>query len=280
MFLIADSGSTKTTWSLMGHTTEILRFETEGYNPYFVSSEYIIKSLGLSLNKRINKSEIKVIYFYGAGCVSDRKSVIIRALKTVFKVAEIFVYPDLLAVARGLLHDQPGFVAILGTGSNTGLYNGDRIELNIDSLGYILGDEGSSSYLGKKVLQDFLRGKMPKDVNTRFNELYNITKDEIFRNVYTQPLANRYCAQYSKFLKSGCDYSNNLVKAAFRVFFENLVTLYPNYEQYTFNCIGSIAYVFKKSLEETANEFNMKTNKVLQSPMSGLIKYHYEHIDD
>ncbi|QEC43581.1 N-acetylglucosamine kinase [Pseudobacter ginsenosidimutans] len=274
MILIADSGSTKTTWSLLSGQEEILKFQTEGYNPYYVTGEYIIESLSSSLPERIDPAGIRQLFFYGAGCEEDRIAIMNRSLAGVFPNAEVFVFMDLLAAARGLLGDQPGFVSILGTGSNTCIYDGEKIVHHIDSLGFILGDEGSASSLGRKVLQDYLRGTMPAAVAQRFNNSYGISREEIFNNVYTKPLANRYCAGFCKFLQLDCDYSRNTIRAGFRQFFGNLVALYPDYASYSFNCSGTVGFVFSELLEEVAAEFGMKTNKVLTGPIEGLVAYH------
>ncbi|MBO9635912.1 MAG: N-acetylglucosamine kinase [Chitinophagaceae bacterium] len=274
MILIADSGSTKTTWSLLAGQEEVLRFQTEGYNPYFVSGEYIAASLGRSMPERLAPADIDTVYFYGAGCEEDRIAIMNHSLASVFSNAEVFVYMDLLAAARGLLGTSAGFVSILGTGSNTCLYDGEKIIHHIDSLGFILGDEGSASYLGRKVLQDYLRGTMPAAVAHRFDNQYGISREEIFNNVYTKPLANRYCAGFCKFLQLDCDYSRSTIRAGFRQFFGNLVALYPDYSSYSFNCSGSVGFVFREILEDVAAEFGMKTNSVLTGPIEGLVAYH------
>lgn len=274
MILIADSGSTKTTWSLLEGKQEISTFQTEGYNPYFVSGEYIAASLIRSIPETINPYDINRVYFYGAGCEEDRIAIMKHSLAGVFSNAGVFVYMDLLAAARGLLGTSAGFVSILGTGSNTCIYDGEKIVHHIDSLGFMLGDEGSASYLGKKVLQDYLRGTMPEAVTHRFDKQYKISREEIFNSVYTKPLANRYCANFCKFLQLDCDYSRKTIRAGFRQFFENLVALYPEYSSYSFNCSGSVGFSFREILEEVAAEFGMKTNKVLTGPIEGLVAYH------
>jgi len=274
MILIADSGSTKTTWSIIDDGKEFLRFSTEGYNPYFVSNEYIVNSIKHSIDRKITKMKFKTIHFYGAGCDGVQANIVAEALKQIFDKAEVLVHLDLLAAARGVLGRESGFVAILGTGTNTCLYNGEEITHNIDSLGFILGDEGSGAYLGKKVLSDYLRENMPVAVKQRFEQSYQTSSQEIIQNIYKLPLANRYCATYSRFLHSDCAYSVSVLKTAFRKFFSDLVVLYPGYEQYKFNCIGSVGFVFKSILKEVAQEFGIKVGKVLKSPIDGLIEYH------
>ncbi|WP_207424645.1 N-acetylglucosamine kinase [Desertivirga brevis] len=276
MILIADSGSTKTTWSAVEKGREVKRFETEGYNPYFVTGNYIANSVLKSLDSSVSTAAVEAVYYYGAGCDADRGSVVQQALSRVFWRAEVFVSSDMLAAARGTLGAEDGFVAILGTGSNTCLYSKGNISINIDSLGFILGDEGSGAYLGKRVLQDYLRNTMPTTVRERFQSTYSYQNDQLIYNVYSAPLPNRFCATFSKFLINSCDYSHRVIKEAFKSFFLNLVSLYPDYKSHSFNCVGSVGFVFADILTEVSKEFEMQPGKIVQSPMDGLIEYHLQ----
>ncbi len=280
MIIIADGGSTKTNWCLLNKTGQKIYFNTEGYNPYFVSTEYIRDSLKKDLPSDLELDEITEVNYYGAGCSTDDKVKIVSdAMKSVFTNADVCVGHDLLAAARALLGLNTGFAAILGTGTNTGLYNGKDIVHNIDSAAYILGDEGSGCYIGKKLLTDYLRGYMPEVVRQRFWETYKLTADEVTDHVYTKPLANRFCASFSKFVYDNnvhAEYSRDIVKTSFVAFFENLVSHYPNYKDYTFNCIGSVGYNFRNVLEETAVEYGMKVGKIIRSPIDDLVQYHVE----
>ena len=280
MIIIADGGSTKTNWCLLNKTGQKIYFNTEGYNPYFVSTKYIIDSLKKDLPSDLELDEIKEVNYYGAGCSTDDKVKIVSdALQTVFKKADIYVGHDLLAAARALLGLNQGFAAILGTGTNTGVYNGKDIVHNIDSAAYILGDEGSGCYIGKKLLTDYLRGYMPEVVRERFWDTYKLTADEVTDFIYTKPLANRFCASFSKFVYDNnvhAEYSRGIVKTSFVDFFENLVSHYPNYKDYTFNCIGSVGYNFRNVLEETAIEYGMEIGKIIRSPIDDLVHYHVE----
>jgi N-acetylglucosamine kinase-like BadF-type ATPase len=200
MILIADSGSTKTTWCVLDKNSKFL-FHTEGYNPFLVKADYIIDSLNKNLPADINRASIDRIYFYGSGCIGDKVSIIQDALSTVFINAKVQVESDLVAAARALLKGNKGFAAILGTGTNSCLYDGKSIIHNISSLGYILGDEGSGSYIGKKLLIDFMRGKLPLVLEESFRKTYSLTQNEILDRIYRQPLPNRFCAGFTKFLK-------------------------------------------------------------------------------
>jgi len=277
MILIADSGSTNTNWCLLHSSQSPEYFDTEGYNPYFVSSRYIVQSLEAHLPKNIDPANIRVIYFYGAGCFEDKAPTITFALQEFFIHAAIHVGLDLLGSARSVLGDKPGLVAILGTGTNSCLYDGKKITANIDSLGYLLGDEGSGFYIGRKILGDYIRELMPEAVRVEFFKRYGLSRETIMERIYSAKLPNRFCAGFTRFISesvSDTAYTTNLVKNSFIDFFERLVTRYANYDLYTFNCTGSIAYNFKNILSETAALYNMKVGVILKTPIEGLAAYH------
>src|SRR5690606_24270559 len=280
MIIIADGGSTKTNWCLIDGSGKKIYFNTEGYNPYFVSSEYIKNSLKKGLPNDLLLEQIQKVYYYGAGVHNEEKEAIIKeAFNAFFTNAEISIGHDLLAAARALLGANTGFAAILGTGTNTCIYNGEDIALNINSAAYILGDEGSGCYIGKKLLTDYVRGLMPENVREEFWKTYQITQDEVMDRVYTQPLANRFCASFSKFVYDNnvnIEYSRGIVNTSIVDFFSTLVSKYLNYLDYTFICIGHVVYIFRTVLDETANEFGMKVGKIIRSPIDDLVKYHME----
>jgi len=278
MIIIADGGSTKTNWCLLDDNNKKIYFNTEGYNPYFVDGEYIIASLKKGLPKDIPFENVAEVNYYGAGVHNrDKAKIVEDAIKGVFPGAKVEVGHDLLAAARALLGTEAGFAAILGTGTNTCIYDGNDITKNIDSAAYILGDEGSGSYIGKKLLVDFIRGLMPKDVSELFVQTYKLTPDEIMDNVYTKPLANRFCASFSKFVYDNnvnIEYTRSIVEDAFEAFFANLVSKYPDYQSYTFNCIGSVGYNFRNVLEDKATQYGMQVGRILRSPIDDLVQFH------
>ena len=278
MILVADSGSTKTDWCLIKPSEEDIYFTTEGYNPYFAGRQYIIDSIKRGLPETIEAEKIQQVYFYGAGCQEDKVEVMREILQTVFPdCTGVSVDVDLLAAARGLLKNKPGFAAILGTGTNTCLYDGKEIVHNIDSLGYILGDEGSGAAIGKKILGDYLRNKMPDAVSLAFKRTYKLSAAEIINKIYGEPLANRFCASFTVFLTQpeiDQSYSRKLVRSSFREFFQQLVSCYPEYTEYTFNSVGSVAYYFKDILLEVLQEFNMKPGIIIRSLIQELANYH------
>jgi len=278
MLLIADGGSTKTNWVAIDDSGQKLTFDSEGYNPYFVDSAYISQSLSAILPPDFNADSVENIYFYGAGVQNEDKAVVLKsAFEGVFSNADSFVGHDLLASARALLGFNSGFAAILGTGTNSCLYDGTTITHHIDSGAHILGDEGSGFYMGKRILIDFLRGAMPEVLLQKFKARYQLDSDLVHEAVYSQPLANRYCASFTRFIAEDYrehDYSMNLITNSFNDFFKNIVSLYPGYSNHTFNCVGSIGYVFKDVLQEVATSWDMPTGNIIKSPIEGLVAYH------
>ena len=230
------------------------------------------------LDEGFPTDEVTEIDFYGAGVTELQYPLMRKALQAVFKNATTAnIAMDTLASARALLGHKSGFAAILGTGTNTCLYDGENQTLNIDSLGFILGDEGSGAYLGKRMICDFIRGDMPKDVSKIVADKLGKNGDELIDQIYTRPFPNRYCAQFAPFIKENMPkypYFNDLVEDAFRAFFQDIVSHYPDYRKYKFNCVGSIGYYFRDILESVAKDFGMDVDVILQAPMEGLIKYH------
>lgn len=276
MILIADSGSTKTLWCLIDNHGKEKRFNTEGFNPYFSDQQQIINSLQNNLLAEINADLVLEIYFYGAGCFPDKTYIIEEAIKTLFTKAAVHVELDLLGAARSLLGNTDGFVAILGTGSNSCLFGEGKVVQNIDSLGYLLGDEGSGCYIGKKLLANYLRGYLPPELAALFFDTYRLSVPDIMDSLYVKPFANRFCAGFSLFVGENIEHSflHKLVADCFDDFFNNLVSNYPNYQNNSFNCVGSVGYNFKNILELSCRKFNMNFGNILQSPMEGLSLYH------
>ncbi|MFM6975373.1 MAG: N-acetylglucosamine kinase [Sphingobacteriaceae bacterium] len=280
MIIIADGGSTKTSWCLVNEEKERTYFHTEGYNPYFSSTEYIINSLNNSLPADLDRAAIKELYYYGAGCSTDEKvAIVVKAMESVFTSANVYVSHDLLASARALLGITPGFAGILGTGTNSCLYDGRKITHNVDSLGYFLGDEGSGSFIGKRLLRDYMRGLMPGDLQDIFFKTYQLSHADIFEHLYHKPLPNRFCASFSKFIddnRQEAAYTREVVGEAFTAFFKNIVSHYPNYQQYSLNCVGSVAFNFKDVLAEVAAQYGMQVGKIIRAPIDDLVNYHLE----
>lgn len=279
MILVADGGATKTNWCIVNDSGDRFFIDTEGYNPYFVNAEYIKDSLEKGFGNSINKDEIKEVHYYGSGCFPGPAAIVRKGIASVFTRADVFVELDLLAAARSVLGTSPGFVAILGTGTNTCMYDGKEIIQNIDSLGYILGDEGSGTALGKKLLAAYIRENMPQQVHDLFVSQFAMDKEQIFEQVYSAPFPNRFCAGFATFIYQHIhlEYISGLVTSCFREFFTNLVSKYENFRSYSFNCIGSIGFQFSEHLKKVSHEFGMDPGLIIKSPIERLIDYHLHH---
>ena len=278
MILIADGGSTKCSWCQLDDAHNRVYFNTEGYNPDFMDTAAIAASLTHNLPETLPREQITDVYFYGAGVSSAQKAeVIAGALRQVFSKAKAHVTEDLLAAARALLGHKPGFAAILGTGTNSCLYDGEKVTYNVDSLGYFLGDEGSGSYFGKRLLRDYLRNLLPDGLQDALRAEYHLgSRNEILDRLYNQPLPNRYLANFAKFAydHNNVGYCRDIVLEGFETFFQNLVLHYPRYQEYTFNCVGSVGYNFRDVLTQVAKNHGMEVGKIIRSPIDDLVAYH------
>ena len=208
MILVADSGSTKTNWELVDNKKNVVCFQTMGLNPFYVTKDIVKNELSLHFPSDINTNYIKDIYFYGAGCSSTERCNIIKfGIGYLFKKANIYVAHDLMGAARALFGQKDGIVAILGTGSNSCLYNGHKIISNIPSLGYVLGDEGSGAILGKKLIQSLLYNELPQYLIDKFFLKYKTNKNNLLETIYKKPYPNRFLASFTYFLSensNGC----------------------------------------------------------------------------
>ena len=276
MILIAESGSTKTAWRITDGD-ENTGFETAGLNPFFVDAGEVCSVIDTAWPKGLSRDVVREVHFYGAGCMGPKAKVIEVAMRDAFPKAAVHTYVDLLAAARALLGSQPGFVAILGTGTNSCLYDGEKISHHIDSLGYILGDEGSGTAIGRRLLSDFLRGAMPDDVHRAFDETYQLNSAEVLHRVYSEPAANAYCAGFTRFISEDRlqnAYFRTMLQECFDDFFRSLVSRYPGYREHAFNCVGSVAHAFRYVLAEVAVKWGMRMGRIVASPIEALTAFH------
>ena len=274
--LIADSGSTKCEWCLLGNGKRKI-ITTHGISPYFVSRDQIVRLLQEDLLPELKNADIDELHFYGTGLTNPANVKIVRlALMELFPNTEIILQDDLLGAARALCGNEKGIACILGTGANSCYYNGEKIIKNSPGLGYILGDEGSGSYLGKKVLQYYLYNTFDEDLMHRFNKEFNVTKDIILDNVYKKPLANRYLAGFALFLADnrGHYMIENIIEDGLNDFFFNHLYKYNETWKLPINFTGSIAFGFKDVLQNLCETYELELGTVLQSPMEGLISFH------
>jgi len=276
MILIADSGSTKTIWKCTDGAGKVQTANTAGINPYYNNQEEIIKEITLA-RKQFSSRQIEEIYFYGAGCSTDRqKGIVSQALATQFGSELISVNTDLLGAARALFQKESGIVCILGTGSGSCIYNGENIIKSIPSLGFILGDEGSGASLGKQFVRDFLREDMPADLMKIINEETGINKEEVLKHVNQDAMPSKYLAGFSKYIHEYLDhtYMHDLVYHSFEEFMKEYVIRYEGYRGYKISFIGSIAVIYGKILKEVLDKYQLELCKIENNPIEGLIEYH------
>lgn len=275
MKVIAESSSTRTEWALIDGATVIEHAYTSGMNPYFQSRREISHSIRLELPEAFFRRRWEHVYFYGAGCATqDKCKTMESSLVAQFKTP-VTVNSDLLGAARGLLVHQPGLACILGTGSNSCLYDGKEIIKTVAPLGYVLGDEGSGAYLGKNFIADMLKGLAPKTLVDAFYEKYNVTPPMLMDSVYSNPLPNRALARYSEFLAEHLDnaYVYQLVYAAFMRFFTRNIAAY-NYKQQPICFVGSVCMLYRDVLAKAAADFGITIAKAVRNSMPGIIEYH------
>lgn len=279
MLLIADGGSTKCSWCLLDDTRPSpTYFTTEGYNPYFVDTAAIAASLGRGLPAAVAPARVRAVHYYGAGVLSPAKAeVVAGALRQVFPQAEVRVAEDLLAAARALLGHRPGFAAILGTGTNSCLFDGERITHVVESLGYSLGDEGAGTFIGRLLLRDYLRGRLPGSLAAAMQAAHGLgAVSEVLDRLYNQPLPNRFLAGFAKLAHAHYHepYCRAVVAQAFEAFFQQIVAHYPGYRRHSFNCVGSVGYYFRDALAAAAARHGMAVGTIAQEPIAALVRYH------
>jgi len=278
-FIIADSGATKCQWTIVQKNKK-KTITTIGISPYFLSTEEIVSILNKAFDKKIDCAAIKDIYFYGTGLSNQDNVVIIKkALKQVFKKANLDIQTDLMAIARAACMDQKGVVCILGTGSNAGFYNGKKITKNSPGLGYVLGDEGSGAYLGKKVLQYYLYQTFDEDLMNAFEQKYHLDRATILNKVYKEPLANRYIAQFTEFLveNRGHYMIENIIEDGLNDFFFTHLNKLNESWLYPIHFVGSVAFGFKDILKQLAHTYEFELGKIMKTPSEGLLAYHHKH---
>lgn len=278
MILIADCGSTKTEWVLYDNVTSsiVTRIKTQGLNPTLQSSEEIYNILCNEIADEIDTDAPEKIYFYGAGCAYDEANErITSALKKVFRTNDIEINSDLLAAARALCGHEEGIACILGTGSNSCLFNGKEIIDNTPSLGYILGDEGSGASLGRRLVSDCLKKQLSPAMANKFLTQYNLTIPQILEHVYHKPLPNRYLAQFAPFLAQNRKDAEikALLKHCFTLFFQRNTMVYRR-SWLPIHIVGGIGITFAEELKETAESLGLSIGNIVESPMNGLIDYH------
>ncbi|SCC27400.1 BadF/BadG/BcrA/BcrD ATPase family protein [Chitinophaga costaii] len=277
--LVADSGSTKTDWCLVedGHRRT---FSTQGISPYFQTPAQVQEIIQTELVRQYPALlQVHELYFYGTGLLAPANARMVEdALQAVFTQTNISVNHDLMGAARGLCGRHPGVVSILGTGSNSCFYDGITIVKNNPGLGYVLGDEGSGAYLGKRLLQYYLYDSFDEELKFKFDAKYQVTRDQILENVYRKPLANRYLASFAGFLTEnrGHFLIENALEDGINEFFFN--HLYKYRESWTSPLYfsGGIAHAFRDVIQTLCELYELQLGTIVRSPLEGLVNFHGE----
>ncbi len=276
MILIADSGSTKTDWTVVDNKKVTKKITTNGINPFFQTEEEIALEIKEKLVPYLDTSQFEGIYFYGAGCAFDDKIALVKAAISTHLTSNIIeVNSDMLAAAHALCGRNSGIVCIVGTGSNSCEYNGKDIVSNVSPLGFILGDEGSGAVLGKLFIGSLLKNQLTPGLKEEFLREYDLSPADIIHKVYKESFPNRFLASLAPFIHKHIkeESVHNLVLNSFKEFFIRNVKQY-NYKSNKVHFIGSIAFHFKQVIAEAANQTGIQIGTIVKSPMEGLINYH------
>jgi N-acetylglucosamine kinase-like BadF-type ATPase len=278
MILIADSGSSKTDWRVIHQNGKISQHRGVGFNPYYQTVQEMVTEMRHDFLINL-ESEIKEIYYYGAGCSAAEKiNQVSAALGTVFPSAKIHVDHDLEAAARATCGHQEGIACILGTGSNSCDYDGKRIIDTRPAPGFILGDEGGGGFIGRRLLMDFIHDEMPSSIKNELIQRFGLNYDSILENVYRMPFPNRFMASFCPFISEhkAETYCYLLFYNAFQDFFKKYIFKYKNYAEKPVNFVGSIAYYNSDILRKAAADAGFQVNRIIESPIAGLTLYHQE----
>ena len=273
--VIAESSSTRTEWALVQGDKIIEHAYTEGLNPFFQTRREISHIIRLGLPPEFFKRRWRHVYYYGAGCSNPEKNKIVESSLVAQFKTPVTVDSDLVGATRGLLVHEPGLACILGTGSNSCLYDGNQIIKHVRSGGYILGDEGSGAAMGRLFIGDLLKGFVPSDIRDSFVEKFNLNVDLLMDEVYNNPHANRNLRNYGVFLSDHLqnEYVYRLVFNEISRFFERTILQY-DYQSYAINFVGSVACQFSEVLLSVASKYGANIKKIVRASMPGLVIYH------
>lgn len=282
MILIADGGSTKCDWILLDNQGVIVvKARTLGLNPAVLPSEILIERLSDNEELKEYKEKVSKIYFYGAGCGTEKPSL---ALKNIFEEyfvnASAVVKEDTYAATYAAT-SEPGIICILGTGSNSSYFDGEEVHTTVPSLGYTLMDEASGNYFGKKLIRDYYYKKMPEYLRQEFASKFDLTPDVIKENIYKKENPNAYLAKFAEFIfrNERNEYFNAVLKKGLKDFFKNRVRTYDNYQEVPVHFVGSIAYFSSDIILKVAKKYNVTVGNIVRRPIDGLIEYHQSQLE-
>lgn len=280
MILVADSGSSKIDWRLLETDGSIRQAQSPGFNPYYQPLDHLRASLRDTLKPEV-KNPVTRVFYYGTGVSSARNQEMVRSVfLEFFPGAKVDIEWDLLGAARALCGREPGIACILGTGSNSCYYDGQQITEQVANLGWILADEGSGASIGKALLVDYLRKKMPETLAAQFQKRFPFTREEFLEKIYQQEKPSTFLATFSKFIFQHLKepYCYRLVYGAFSDFYENNVMKYPGYKEVKIHFVGSIAFYYSDLLRQVANDKGVTVKNILETPIAGLALFHQKDL--
>jgi len=279
MKLIVDSGSTSTDWIFIKEGTVIKEFIGPGFNPYYFADENYLIKLEEKVSNEIQFPEVEEIYFYGSGCSTQTNCALVKStLWESFPNANIQLHHDLFGAAVALFGNDKGIACILGTGSNSCLWNGREIVENVPSVGYLLGDEGSGTYLGKRIVTEILLGNAPTEISEKFYTHYQMDFAMVMDRIYKQENPNKFLASISKFASTHLsdNWIKEMIKINFNHFIDKQVSHYSDFDKQEISFVGSVAFGFQNLLREVLGNRNLKVGKIIKSPVDELVKFHSE----
>ena len=279
MKLLVDSGSTKADWISIDENGKVLfTTQTLGLNPEVLNKEEIISRVNDRFDISLNKDNVTHLFFYGAGCGTDRmKDFLHGVFQEYFPNAAIVVHEDTYAAVYATTpKNEKAIVCILGTGSNCSYFDGQILHQKVQSLGYIAMDDFSGNQFGRQLIRDFYFSKMPVNLAAEFAKTYDLDADVIKHNLYKEPNPNAYMATFAKFLilHKAEEYCQKLVRKDMQIFVDNYITQYENCKEVPINFIGSIAFYLKEELKEVLESNGLTIGNVLRRPIDGLIEFH------
>jgi glucosamine kinase len=287
MLLFADSGSTKTDWLISDRSgKEIFRTQSIGLNPLFVSEEQVVDSCKKTLPKLIKPIDIQHVFMYSAGCGNEKSRLWLKQIvEDYFPIAIVHINTDILGAARSIYQNRRGIAAILGTGSNVCVYNGKDIYRKVHSLGFILGDEGSGSFLGKELLKRYYNSKFKFGLQNIIKEDLSVNYNDVIENLYNKPYPGRFLASFTPFIFENRNHPDveDILKYSFKEFFENYIKLIPERYDLPIGFCGSVAFYFQDIIERIAVENDCKIQGFIKEPLDGIVKFHLnnsEFIDE
>lgn len=277
MILIADGGSTKADWILLDTKGEVaLKTRTGGLNPAVFPVDLLNERIYENEEFQRIKENVTEVYFYGAGCGTPKPTALLKSIfESFFMNAKVVVKEDTYAASYAVTN-KPGLVCILGTGSNSCYFDGENVDVRIPSLGYILMDEASGNYFGKKLIRDYYYNKMPKKIAKMFEEQFNVDADTIKRNIYKEENPNTYLAGFAEFMLKNKRtlYFNKVLHKGMKDFFKNRILPYKESKTVPVHFVGSIAYFARDIIEEVAKYYLVDIGNIVRRPIDGLIEHH------